>query len=297
MSKNLKIERILRCGYDETLKAYKYTAYTEKEFYRFLVIQESNNEPLKKTFRRIQHDTNYIIKADLQSVIGESYEYKRIVADEPDVAICEALEFDYEVFKNDLFVSVDKTHFFDYLKHGMNDYEIVLPLDNLFTPNTNWSHADTTLAVLDREHKSLDGDYEDFLRSVFDRLLSYDKSLIQPFLFELSEHLFSEFLTDDEQEELKKSGRSFLYKPDKFFRSFRSYSDHIDFKYSYKYDEDTDDGKSVAKFYFCIREGVYDGLSEQQISDTSLKLSSFFKQHSILGYTPEARKAYLDKKK
>ena len=177
--KDLKIEHLVSNGFDKEQNVYKFTAYCEKNVYQFLV-EEVQKGVSGRTYPMRGCSDEYTIKLGghiiLQSVLVT------LCSPSPQKAICDYLNYDYDKFKNDIYASIDKKYFFDYVKDGMSDYDVILPVDNILTPNTNWSDSDTVLAVLDKEHSLLDnGEDHDFLTSVFNRLLSYDKSYVKPF--------------------------------------------------------------------------------------------------------------------
>lgn len=249
--KNLKIEHIVYTSWNKDKNEYKYSVYCEDDIYKFIIEEKKandNNYWSKKN--------EYKIMLDMSSIIGNQHVVD-LCSNTPIQALCSYLKYDCNKFKNDIYVNIDKTHFFDYVKELSDEYSISIPINSIYTPNTNRSSADTICALLDMEHKSLEDDFDyDYLDEVMDKLLSYDKLYLQPFLNSLTNHMFHEFLTDEEIKEKEDLNRKWLHIPDNFERKFKSYDDEIEFKRTYE-DENDDRDYSIEKIEFTIKHNIH----------------------------------------
>jgi hypothetical protein len=250
--KKWKIEHIIYTGWNKEKNEYNYSVYCEDDIYKF-IIQEKQEDDSR--WRSIKNE--YKIFLDMSSIVGNQLIIS-LCSSEPSRALCDYLNYDFNKFKNDIYVNVDKKYLFDYLKEGIDDYGVSLPINSVFTPNTNLSDSDTICALLDKEYDCLDGDDSDFTRDVFSKILNRDKIYVQPFIDELVHHMFYEFLTDDEMKQKPKDRPiHFINMKDKFERKFKSYDDEIEFKRTIEDFEDSEKDYSIEKIEFTIKHNIH----------------------------------------
>ncbi|WP_458701388.1 hypothetical protein ACKGJI_04565 [Sulfurospirillum sp. 1307] len=234
------LKRIMFTGYDKSNKSYKYSAFTEDTIYKFKVfdLSEYGYSIFSKDNKfNIIHDCDLF--SDSTMLLAENVEAK-----EPHIAICEFLEFDYDKFQNDIYALVDKDFFMDYLKFGIDDCYISIPIDNVCTPNTNWSSSDTILALIDKEYKNIcdDNDDEDFVKDIFSHVLdlSDNYTYLNEFLISVKEYLFYKYMSDEDKKKLHDRKLDYSLRPScsNFERNFKDNVYEYNFKTSF---DDTDD--------------------------------------------------------
>lgn len=226
------LKRIIYTGYKDSTKSYEYSAFAEDMIYKFKVVDLS-----KDGYSIFSKDNKFNIIYDFELISEES----RVLAEnvdgkKPDQVICEYLEFDYDKYKNDIYVSVDKDYIMDYLKLGTCEYDISLPIENIYTPNTNWSHSDTILALIDKEyeHNLEQHDDTDFARDIFSHVLDLpeDYTYLNEYSSSLINYMFHKFMSLEDKEKLNNRELDFDLRPSStnFERNFKQY----DYEYNFK---------------------------------------------------------------